>query len=210
MVAQARRLRTRPLTISDKDQHVLSGGDGLLYDALLTSTYYSPGVVGEISIHRWPGGVTNTLFVTSLGDGQSFTDPANNLQITQNSHNDSSVTFTVFVGLQPPTNLAATPGDSRVTLSWTANAGATGYNVKRATTSGGPYATVAPNVSGTTYQDTPLINGQTYYYVVSSVNGDRKPQLDASVGNARRHRSDRDGNGQRIRHGSTRRELLGQ
>jgi hypothetical protein len=138
MVAQARRLRTQPLTISDKDQDVLSCGDGLLYDALLTSTYYSPGVVGEISIHRWPGGVTNTLFVTSLGDGQSFTDPANNLQITQNSHNDSSVTFTVFVGLQPPTNLAATPGDSRVTLSWTANAGATGYNVKRATTSGGP------------------------------------------------------------------------
>jgi len=81
------------------------------------------------------------------------------------------VTFTVFVGLQPPTNLAATPGDSRVTLSWTANAGATGYNVKRATTSGGPYTTVGPNLSGTTYLDTPLVNGQTYYYVVSSVNG---------------------------------------
>ena len=30
---------------------------------------------------------------------------------------------------------------------------------------------MAPNVSGTTYLDTPLVNGQTYYYVVSSVNG---------------------------------------
>src|SRR5262245_54558398 len=159
------------ITLPNGDPYYVSYRTAIGYDALLTSTYYSPGVVGEISIHRWPGGVNNTLFLTSLGDGQSFTDPANNLQVTQNSHNDSSVTFTVFVGLQPPTNLTATPGDSRVTVSWTANAGATTYNVKRATASGGPYATVGPNVSGTTYLDTPLVNGQTYYYVVSSVNG---------------------------------------
>jgi hypothetical protein len=159
------------ITLPNGDPYYVSYRTAIGYDAFLTSTYDSPGVVGDISIHRWPGGINNTLFVTSLGDGQSFTDPANNLQITQNSHGDSSVTFTVFVGLQPPTNLAATPADSSVTLSWTANAGATGYNVKRATTSGGPYATVAPNVAGTTYLDTPLVNGQTYYYVVSSVNG---------------------------------------
>jgi len=157
------------IALANGDPYYVSYRTAIGYDVFLTGTYYSPGVLGDISIHRWPGGVTNTLFVTSLGDGQSFTDAANNLQITQNSHGDSSVTFTVFVGLQPPSNLAATPGDSRVTLSWTANAGATAYNVKRGTTSGGPYTTVAPNVSGTTYVDTPLVNGQTYYYVVSSV-----------------------------------------
>jgi len=67
-----------------------------------------------------------------------------------------------------PTNLTATPGDAVVTLTWTASAGATGYNVKRATTSGGPYTQLAaPTSSG--YTDSSVINGVTYYYVVSTL-----------------------------------------
>src|SRR5262249_8124447 len=41
-----------------------------------------------------------------------------------------------------PTGVVATAGNAQVQLSWNASAGATGYNVKRATTSGGPYTTV--------------------------------------------------------------------
>jgi cellulose 1,4-beta-cellobiosidase len=68
----------------------------------------------------------------------------------------------------PPTNLTATPGNAVVTLTWTASAGATGYNVKRATTSGGPYSQLAaPSSSG--YTDSSVINGVTYYYVVSTL-----------------------------------------
>jgi fibronectin type 3 domain-containing protein len=68
----------------------------------------------------------------------------------------------------PPINLTATPGNAVVTLTWTASAGATGYNVKRATTSGGPYAQLAaPSSSG--YTDSSVINGVTYYYVVSTL-----------------------------------------
>jgi fibronectin type 3 domain-containing protein len=69
-----------------------------------------------------------------------------------------------------PTALAATAGNAQVTLSWTASSGATSYNVKRATTSGGPYTTVASGVTGTTYTNTGLTNGTTYYYVISAVN----------------------------------------
>ncbi len=47
-----------------------------------------------------------------------------------------------------PTNLTATEGDSKVTLSWTAVVGATSYNVKRSTTAGGTYTTIASNVTG--------------------------------------------------------------
>jgi fibronectin type 3 domain-containing protein len=69
-----------------------------------------------------------------------------------------------------PTGLAATPGNAQVTLSWTASASATNYNVKRAAASAGPYTpigtTTAPMV---TYIDsTGLNNGTTYYYVVSA------------------------------------------
>jgi len=54
------------------------------------------------------------------------------------------------------------------TLTWNANGGATSYHVKRATTSGGPYTTVA-TVTTTTHTDVGLVSGQTYYYVVSSL-----------------------------------------
>ncbi|WP_068787186.1 glycoside hydrolase family 6 protein [Paenibacillus phocaensis] len=70
-----------------------------------------------------------------------------------------------------PAGLTATAGNSQVTLSWTASSGATSYNVKRATTSGGPYTTVATGVAAASYTDTGLTNGTTYYYVVSAANG---------------------------------------
>ncbi len=68
-----------------------------------------------------------------------------------------------------PTGLAATAGNAQVGLSWTASLGATNYNVKSSTNSGGPYTIVA-SPAGTNYTDTGLINGTTYYYVVSGVN----------------------------------------
>jgi DNA-binding beta-propeller fold protein YncE/mono/diheme cytochrome c family protein len=69
-----------------------------------------------------------------------------------------------------PTGLTATPGIARVTLNWNAAATATGYNIKRSTTSGGPYTTIAGNVGATTYTDSAVTGGTTYYYVVSAVN----------------------------------------
>ncbi len=58
----------------------------------------------------------------------------------------------------------------RINLSWTASSGATSYNVKRATTTGGPYTNVATEITTTSYTNTGLINGITYYFVVSAVN----------------------------------------
>jgi cellulose 1,4-beta-cellobiosidase len=72
--------------------------------------------------------------------------------------------------LSPPTGVSATPGDRAITLAWAAMSGATSYNVKRATVSGGPYTTIA-SVTGTTFTDTGLAAGVTYYYVVSAMMG---------------------------------------
>jgi endo-1,4-beta-xylanase len=68
-----------------------------------------------------------------------------------------------------PTGLSATAGNAQVALSWGASAGATSYNVKRATASGGPYATVG-TATGTAATNTGLTNGTTYFYVVSALN----------------------------------------
>jgi cellulose 1,4-beta-cellobiosidase len=74
--------------------------------------------------------------------------------------------ITDLVGV--PTNLQAVAGNAAVALSWTASAGATGYNVKRATVSGGPYTTIA-HLPATNYFDKSVSNATTYYYVVSGV-----------------------------------------
>jgi len=69
-----------------------------------------------------------------------------------------------------PTGLVATPGNGQVSLSWNASSGATSYNVKRATVSGGPYTTIATGVTSTNFTNTGLTNGTTFFYVVSAVN----------------------------------------
>lgn len=71
-----------------------------------------------------------------------------------------------------PSGLSASPGDAQASLSWSAAGGATGYSVHRGTAAGGPYTTVATNVVATSYTDTGLTNGTTYYYVVSSTNAE--------------------------------------
>jgi fibronectin type 3 domain-containing protein len=66
-----------------------------------------------------------------------------------------------------PAGLSATPGDSQVSLSWSASAFATGYNVKRADDIAGPYASVG-TTAALTLDDLGLNNAQTYYYVVAA------------------------------------------
>jgi fibronectin type 3 domain-containing protein len=68
-----------------------------------------------------------------------------------------------------PTGLTATPGNGQVALAWNSSFSATSYHVKRATTSGGPYTTIA-TVTSTSHTDTTVVNGTTYYYVVSANN----------------------------------------
>jgi chitin-binding protein len=80
-----------------------------------------------------------------------------------------------------PTGLVAVAGDAQIQLRWNAAAGATGYNVKRSTLNGGPYANVATAVSGTTFTNTGLTNGTTYYYVVTAVNASGEGPLSAQV-----------------------------
>src|ERR1035441_6019292 len=83
---------------------------------------------------------------------------------------DASFVESVRQAAVGPAGLAASPGNNRVTLAWNPLLGATSYNVKRATVSGGPYTTLsAPGtVTGTSYTDLTALNGTTYYYVISA------------------------------------------
>jgi len=73
------------------------------------------------------------------------------------------------VDLAAPGSPAAIAGDKQVSLSWGPSVEATTYHVKRAIVAGGPYETVAClAATATTYTDTGLVDGTTYYYVVSA------------------------------------------
>ena len=70
-----------------------------------------------------------------------------------------------------PTGLAVTVGSGTVTLTWNGAGGATSYTVKRGIVSGGPYTTVGSlGSSPTSFTDSGLTNGTTYYYVVTGTN----------------------------------------
>ena len=81
-----------------------------------------------------------------------------------------------------PTGLVATAGDAQVMLTWNASTGATSYNVKRSTTSGSGYQTVSSPTT-TSFTNTGLSNGTTYYYVVTAVDsaGESSPSSQASA-----------------------------
>ncbi|HEX4147156.1 MAG TPA: choice-of-anchor Q domain-containing protein, partial [Pirellulales bacterium] len=112
-----------------------------------------------------------TLTLNSAKTVQSITLP--------NNHNVAVLAMTVVaaVPVAAPTNLKATVVSSKeADLSWTAAAGTiTGYNVYRGTTSGGESSTPlnsSPLPAGTTsYHDTTVVAGNTYYYVVKAIDG---------------------------------------
>jgi autotransporter-associated beta strand protein len=68
----------------------------------------------------------------------------------------------------PPASLSATPADSQVTLSWPAVSGATSYVIERGNSPGNESTIVVSGYTGTTYTNTGLADGTTYYYVVAA------------------------------------------
>ena len=138
-----------------------SGGPYTQLAAPTSSGYTDPSVINGVTYYY----VVSTL--TAAGES------ANSAQV-------SAMPSAVGESPEAPTSLTATPGNAVVALTWTASAGATGYNVKRATTGGGPYTQLAaPNSNG--YTDSSVTNGTTYYYVVSATNSTGESANSAQV-----------------------------
>ncbi len=83
---------------------------------------------------------------------------------------DASFVESVRQSSAGPGGLTATLGNNQVTLNWNPLLGATSYNVKRSTVSGGPYTTISTlgTVTGTSFVDSSPVGGMTNYYVVSA------------------------------------------
>jgi len=90
------------------------------------------------------------------------------------------------VGLQAPQGVTASDGDypDKVIVSWQAVEGATNYLVYRASSQDGPYSPIA-DVEETSYEDTNVVPGTTYWYKVRACNADAcSPLSSADSGRA--------------------------
>jgi autotransporter-associated beta strand protein len=135
-----------------------------------------PGAVGYI-IRRATNSGGPYTYVQNITE-TTYTDAGLNVgttyyyQVTAVNAAGVSPNATVTVVPPPlaPASLSAIAGNAQVILSWTAVPGVTGYYLYSGTSSGDETNTVVANYSGTSYTNTGLVNGTTYYYVVASTN----------------------------------------
>ena len=126
--------------------------------------------VSNVAVSGGQGTNTVTYTVTLIAGFTGTATFTATLTDNINTPVNQAVNITVNPPAPPaaPTGLTATAGNAHVQLAWNAVSGATSYNVKRGTTTGGPYTTI--NSPGTnSYDDTSAVNGTTYFYVVSAV-----------------------------------------
>jgi sugar lactone lactonase YvrE len=133
---------------------------------------YYPGFMdGTVVVPDQYGGVA-----ARLPNGVAFA-PDGSVYVTEDYYH--IIRHVTGAGFRPPpplppaspTALIATAGYGQITLKWTASSGATNYNIKRSTISGGPYTNnIIGNSSTNGYTDTSVVDGITYYYVVSALN----------------------------------------
>jgi N-acetylneuraminic acid mutarotase/fibronectin type 3 domain-containing protein len=86
----------------------------------------------------------------------------------------------------PPANVTASPGDGQVTVNWSANTepDLAGYNIYRATSSSVPLSSPLNGGSllkATSFGDSGVVNGTTYYYVVQAVDSSGNKASSSSV-----------------------------
>jgi beta-galactosidase len=121
-----------------------------------------PGVLfldGKLS--TWYGITWNIWVIGETGLGSS---PIVDILAMLNQHAASITTVPAV-----PAGLAGTAWETGLELNWNSSLGATSYKIKRSTTSGSGYETIAA-VSSLSYTDTTAVSGTRYYYVVSAAN----------------------------------------
>ncbi len=142
----------------------------------------SPIVTGDAVIGGYMSTALGDSYTAGPGYENLVSDSVSNYvtQATQDNVNTTSqwaqgiawiaaIKPTVSAAPSAPTNLLASPGDTTVSLTWSAVMGASTYTVKRSTTSGGPYTQIG-TTNTPSYTDTGLTNGTTYDYVIVASN----------------------------------------
>lgn len=104
-----------------------------------------------------------------MADWKFGTDNSGTFTMSFDNFNVSTVVSGGGSTPAAPSSLTATGGSGVVSLNWPTVSGASSYNVKSSTSSGGPF-TIEASPTNNNYTDTSVTSGTTYYYVVSAMN----------------------------------------
>jgi len=142
------------------------------------SNFASAGVAQEWQLAAIAGGNQGQAAITHLSD---VTLSSNSLTVSVPMESVTLFVIPPAAAVPPaPTGLNATAGEGRVTLNWNAAPTADSYNIYRGTASGGQ-TLLQSGVAGTTFIDTAVTNGTTYYYQVTAVNAAGESSRSAEV-----------------------------
>jgi autotransporter-associated beta strand protein len=170
----------------------MGGGDDNVYISGLPTI--SPTIDGSGGSNNLVFNLTGTLQYVN-GNTASGTNlsafnlvPSSSIVVsgkTYSWNNFTNVSGTVIPGAPPlagPTGLTATAASiTQAELAWNVVAGATNYNIKRSTSGGPYYTTIASGVVATNFTDTAAFIGVPYYYVVSAMVGGSETSNSAEV-----------------------------
>jgi hypothetical protein len=106
------------------------------------------------------------LFTAGATAGGPYTVTAASGSLT----GTASVTVNACTLPAAPASPSASAANAQATLTWAVVSGATSYTLLRSTSGGSGYAAVATGLTSTSYTNTGLTNGTTYYYVIAAVN----------------------------------------
>lgn len=195
MLQPSARVRVTVGIIERRVGTVLLSGSGESTKAALTASPTSlsfgnitigGNAIADVTVHNTGNSNVTIKSVTSSGTGLSITGlaagttiaPGQTAQIvaefsaktsgvTNGSISIASSAGTISI---PVTVDAVTSTTHAVDLSWGASptGGVTGYNVYRSSTSGSGYAKIS-SVGSTSFSDSGVKAGSTYYYVVTAV-----------------------------------------
>jgi hypothetical protein len=170
---------TVAITVTDPDAQSASLPSAFTYSSAPSVSSASPNT-GPVT-----GGTTVTILGSGFESGASVTfggSAATSVTLVSSTQIQAvspvSAAGTVSIAVTNPDSQSTTLASAftyfhTVTLSWEGgSSGASGFNVYRSSTSGGPYNRLNSNLlSGTSFSDDHVQAGQTYFYVTTAVNG---------------------------------------
>lgn len=112
---------------------------------------------------------TNSYLDTGRINGNTYYYMVTASNAVGPSYNSNQVSAVPVGPPFAPTGVSASGGPGKITVTWTASVGATSYSISRSTTSNGA-ATVVGSTTGSSFENTGLTAGQTFYYKVKAVN----------------------------------------
>ena len=135
---------------------------------VLTTDNGSVSLPGSVVV---PAG-SNNASVTVTVSGLATAPGSGDIFASYNGLREATLAIKATNGSAPsqPTGLTSVGGANVVTNTWNSVSNALTYNIKRSRNSGGPYVTIFSGLTPTNFLDETVVNGLTYYYVVSAQN----------------------------------------